>query len=121
MKFLVAFFCVTLLALGQSEPPSVPARPARRPPIISPEVHPDRTVTFRFRDPNAKVVMLAREGAKAVPMEKDESGVWSVTTGPLEPDYYGYTFQADGVSLMDPGNSLFKPNLLNVNSLLHVP
>ena len=54
-------------------------------------------------------------------MEKDDSGIWSVTTEPLEPDYYGYTFQADGVGLLDPGNSLFKPNLLGMNSMLHVP
>ncbi len=65
--------------------------------------------------------MLSREGTKAVPMEKDDSGIWSVTTEPLEPDYYGYTFQADGVTLLDPGNSLLKPNLLNVNSEVHVP
>jgi enterochelin esterase family protein len=65
--------------------------------------------------------MLAREGTKAVPMQKDDSGVWSVTTEPLEPDYYGYTFQADGVTLLDPGNSLLKPNLRNVNSEVHVP
>ena len=54
-------------------------------------------------------------------MEKDGSGVWSVTTDPLEPDYYGYTFQVDGVALLDPGNSLLKPNLLNVSSMVHVP
>ena len=65
--------------------------------------------------------MLARDGAKPAALEQDESGVWSVTTEPLEPDYYGYTFQVDGVALLDPGNSLLKPNLLNVNSMVHVP
>jgi hypothetical protein len=42
---------------------------------VSPEVHSDRSVTFRFRDPNAKEVLLALEGAKRVPMEKDETGI----------------------------------------------
>jgi enterochelin esterase family protein len=65
--------------------------------------------------------MLSREGAKPLPMQKDDSGVWTVTTDPLEPDYYGYSFNVDGVAILDPGNSAFKPNLLNVNSLLHVP
>jgi enterochelin esterase family protein len=74
-----------------------------------------------LRAPHANVVAVAREGAKPLPMQKDEDGVWSVTTEPLEPDYYGYTFQVDGVAMLDPGNSSFKPNLLNVNSLLHVP
>ena len=48
-------------------------------------------------------------------MQKDEQGVWSVTTEPLEPDFYGYSFVADGVGLIDPSNSLMKPNLLNTS------
>jgi len=91
------------------------------PPLLSPEVHPDRTVTFRFRDPNAKDVVFAREGAERVPMRKDGQGVWTVTTAPLDPDFYGYEFVADGVSLVDPSNSLMKPNLLNNESEVHVP
>jgi len=90
-------------------------------PIQSPEVHTDGSVTFRFRAPNAKEVHLNREGAQDVPMQRDEQGVWSVTTDPLAPDYYGYAFVADGVSLVDPSNSLMKPNLLNNESEVHVP
>ena len=44
-----------------------------------------------------------------------------LTTEPLEPDYYGYTFVADGVSLIDPANTLMKPNLLGLSSMFHVP
>jgi enterochelin esterase family protein len=54
-------------------------------------------------------------------MQKDEQGVWSVTTDPLEPDFYGYSFEADGVRLIDPSNHLMKPNLLNTQSVVHVP
>jgi 1,4-alpha-glucan branching enzyme len=54
--------------------------PQAPPPVDSPEVHSDQTVTFRFRDPNAKEVMLAREGAQRVPMQKDDQGIWTVTT-----------------------------------------
>lgn len=91
-------------------------------PIISPEVHSDRRVTFHFRDPNAKEVKLALEGrAEPLAMQKDAEGVWSVTTDPLDPDFYGYSFAADGVSLTDPLNSLRKPNLLYVASVVHVP
>jgi len=96
--------------------------PARAQQVVqSPEVLPDHRVTFRFRAPNAKEVLLAREGAARQPMLKDEAGVWSVTTGPLEPDYYGYSFVADGVGLLDPLNPLMKPNLLNTTSMVHVP
>jgi len=109
-RTLFVFTLTTLAALAQ--PPA---------PIISPDVHADKTVTFRFRDPNAKEVFLSREGAAKLPMQKDEQGVWSVTTDPLEPDFYGYSFVADGVSLIDPSNSLMKPNLLNADSEVHVP
>ena len=116
---IVALLTLSAACYGQSTQPAT--APARRQPIISPEVHPDNSVTFRFHDPNAKTVLLSREGTNPVPMQKDDSGIWSVTTEPLEPDYYGYTFQADGVGLLDPGNSLFKPNLLGTNSMVHVP
>jgi enterochelin esterase family protein len=90
-------------------------------PVRSPEVSADHRVTFRFRAPNAREVILAREGASRLPMQKDEQGVWSVTTEPLEPDLYGYSFVVDGVNLIDPGNPLMKPNLLNTQSMVHVP
>ena len=47
---------------------------------------------------------LAREGAEPVAMQKDDKGVWSVTTAPLPPDYYGYSFVVDGVRPIDPYN-----------------
>jgi enterochelin esterase family protein len=92
------------------------------PPVISPEVHADRRVTFRFRGPNDKEVAVALEGAgKPLPMQKDDQGVWSVTTDPLAPDYYGYTIIADGVGLFDPSNYAHKPNFLYRSSEVHVP
>jgi len=106
--------------------PPTPAQQAQAPqpppPLVSPEVHPDRTVTFRFRAPNAKQVELNLEGAKPAPMQKDDQGVWSITTEPLEADYYGYSFNADGVDLVDPSNpGLLKPNLLHLSNMVHVP
>jgi len=109
-RALLIAFAATLPILAQAPRP-----------IVSPEVGPDRTVTFRFRAPNAQQVFLAREGAERIAMQKDESGVWSVTTGPLEPDLYGYSFIADGVALLDPANPLMKPNLLSTQSIMHVP
>jgi enterochelin esterase family protein len=91
-------------------------------PVISPEVHPDSRVTFRLRAPSAQKVELRREGVfAAVAMEKDENGIWSVIVGPLEPDLYGYTLVVDGLALIDPSNHLMKPNLLNTQSMVHVP
>jgi enterochelin esterase-like enzyme len=93
--------------------------PAPKPP--EPEVHSDGSVTFRYHAPNAKEVFLSREGATKVAMTKDDTGVWSVTTESLEPDYYGYTFSVDGVGTVDAVNPLFKPNLLALSSMVHVP
>src|SRR5579862_5875172 len=127
-KFL--FFTPIILAAaavsGLAQTPAPVQRPRlpqpdQPPPIISPDVHADNTVTFRFRDPNAKEVVLTLENGKHLPMEKDDQGVWSVTTEPLEPDFYGYSFVADGVSQIDPRNPLIKPNLLNPESEVHVP
>ena len=54
-------------------------------------------------------------------MQRDEQGWWSLTTEPLEPDYYSYSFVADGVPAIDPLNPLMAPNLLNPHSMVHVP
>src|SRR5580698_1757150 len=82
-------------------------------PIVSPEVHADRTVTFRFVDPGATKVGVGVEGRDNVPMTKDEDGVWTYTTDALPPDIYGYSFSADGQVRLDPNNpSQIKPNLI---------
>ena len=109
----------TVLSFAALTPASTDAQQT---PIVSPEVHSDNRVTFRFRAPNAQQVELQLEGTtQKAPMQKDEAGVWSITTEPLEPDYYGYSFVADGVALMDPSNFLMKPNLHGSQSVVHVP
>jgi enterochelin esterase family protein len=90
--------------------------------LISPEVGADGRVTFRFRDANAAQVLLQLEGTPdQIPMQKDPAGIWSLTTDRLPPDYYGYSFIADGVALIDPANPLLKPNLHGTQSMVHVP
>jgi enterochelin esterase-like enzyme len=100
------------------------AAPAQTPPapVISPDVHDDRSVTFRLRAPNDKEVAVSIEGVpKPISMQKDDQGVWSVTTEPMAPDYYGYSFVADGVGMFDPSNHAVKPNFLYRASEVHVP
>jgi enterochelin esterase-like enzyme len=89
--------------------------------VRSPVVQADGRVSFFLRAPGAARVNLVREGAAAVPMEKDERGLWSVTVGPLGPDYYAYGFVVDGAGEADPLNPMGKPNLLWPGSLVHVP
>lgn len=90
-------------------------------PLVSPEVHSDGRVTFRLRAPDAKEVVLRCEGTKGGPMQKGEGGVWSITTEPLQPDIYAYSFTVDGLKVIDPANPLLKYNLLNTDSQVHVP
>lgn len=89
----------------------------------SPEVRADRTVTFRLRAPKATEVLLNGEwkGGGKLAMTKDEQGLWSLTVGPLEPDFYGYSFSVDGLSVTDPANSVLKPMRSPRTSVVHVP
>ncbi|HEY1660394.1 MAG TPA: alpha/beta hydrolase-fold protein [Candidatus Sulfotelmatobacter sp.] len=109
----------TFMPAQQTKPPQSPGFPP--PPPVSPEVHSDASVTFRISAPNAKEVKLDREGVEPVAMQKDEKGIWSVTTLPLAPDYYGYSFMVDGVRTMDASNPLLVPNLLDPGNAVHVP
>jgi enterochelin esterase-like enzyme len=96
---------------------------AQRPPAVqSPEVAADGHVTFRLHAPAAQKVSVNIEGAKeALPLRKDEQGTWSVTTGALAPDLYGYSFEVDGVHVVDPSNTAIKPNLLNLSNVVDIP
>ncbi len=78
--------------------------------LNSPEVNvAEKTITLRFRAPNAKEVSAIGEiDGKPHPMTKDANGVWSVKIGPLAPDTYNYQFNVDGIIAMDPGNPYVK-------------
>lgn len=93
-----------------------------QPRIVSPEVHPDGRVTFRLLDANAQKVTVSLEGLKdPIALQKDAQGIWSVTTGVLEPDLYGYSYNVDGTHFLDPSNTEIKPNLLGLSNVVHVP
>ena len=78
----------------------------------SPEVLPDGKVTLRLAAPNANGVKAINisggyqdwPGGNEVAMTKDDRGVWSVTVGPLRPDYYSYVFEVDGIRTLDARN-----------------
>ena len=111
MKLLISLLLITVAAVAQQ--PQI---------IVSPEVVPDAKVTFRFLDPGAKDVKLLFEGEpKPLGMTRDDSGVWSLTVGPLAPEIYGYIFISDGVALVDPNNPVIKPNLIQPQNTVHVP
>jgi enterochelin esterase-like enzyme len=80
--------------------------------LHSPEVHPNRTVTLRFRAPNATQVEVVGEilqGKGPLAMTKNKEGVWTATLGPLPPEIWVYNFRIEGVDVTDPSNPAIKP------------
>ena len=81
---------------------------------ISPEVHDNHTVTFRIQAPDVQEVLLSGsillalglDWQNPVPFSRDEDGLWSLTVGPLPPEIYYYKLMIDGVSVVDPSNTL---------------
>lgn len=106
--------CLSLLAL------TLHAQTAR---VVSPEVLPDRRVTFRIRAPKASEVTLTGDWLGTTPapkLAKDDAGVWSVTLGPFEPSIYIYSYTVDGVAMADPVNPRMKLRASTSASLLEV-
>ena len=82
--------------------------------VISPEVSDDGMVTFRVRAPKAQEVSLAAPTIasamgtpfKPIPFTRGDDGVWTLTIGPVPPNMYVYKFVIDGVTVVDPNNTL---------------
>lgn len=94
--------------------------------LVSPEVHPDRSITFRVAAPNAQKVIVRGEfwGQKSFPLVKDTNsanGLWSVTTPPIEPDIYAYEFAIDGAKMVDPMNTFVRVGAWAYMSQVYVP
>lgn len=118
-SFLLVAVMYSLPALGQSDPPPRSAPPA---PTISPDIQPDRRVTFRLKAANAKEVTVAGQGINGkVALTKGDNGDWSATAGPIEPGVYEYSFTVDGMQMIDPSNSAIKPQRQPRTSILHIP
>jgi enterochelin esterase family protein len=60
--------------------------------------------------PNAQQVDVTGIPGGNIAMQKNEQGIWTGTTAaPLSPDIYQYTFNVDGLSIVDPANTRFSP------------
>jgi enterochelin esterase family protein len=85
-------------------------------------VHPDRTITFRYRDALASQAAVAIDvNGAPLPMTKDADGVWSVTTPPMPPEIYIYHFSVDGITRADASNPHVVHSLSNLSNLVEVP
>jgi len=71
-----------------------------------PRVHPDHSVTFQLKAPDAQKVGVQISGGR-YEMTRGSDGVWSVTTPPLVPGFHYYSLTVDGVAVNDPGSHAF--------------
>ena len=103
--------------------PTGAGAPPRRPPAVrSPEVQTDRSVTFRLQAAKASEVVVNGQWPNGrAAMTKGSNEVWSVTVGPVEPGVWEYSFQVDGLTMIDPLNPVFKPMREPRTSILHLP
>lgn len=89
------------------------------PQFISPEVNPDKTVTFRLKAPDAKEVKVTGDflpketirtpygefdGPGYASLTRGEDGMWEFTSTQLAPELYSYSFIVDGFKTTDPSN-----------------
>jgi enterochelin esterase-like enzyme len=117
---------LSLFALaGFAETPTAAQQPKKEAPprVVSPEVHADKKVTFRINAPKATEVAVRGDWmtGPAEKLAKDEKGVWSVTIGPLAPDFYSYAFTVDGVRTLDPKNPTIKQGVASLDNMFFLP
>jgi len=103
-KNLIFLYLCFAMSLGVNAQEFANFRGMQR--VVSPEVN-GNSATFRLNAPNASAVSVSgswKTTDGAVNMTKDAAGIWSATVSGLEPELYSYTFNVDGVGLIDPSN-----------------
>ena len=122
---VMAMLLSASVAFPQQAP--APAKPAagrgpQGPRVVSPEILPDKKVTFRLLAPKASTVVLNGNWDQGtnIAMTKDDQGIWSVTIGPLGEQLWGYSFNVDGLKVMDPGNGEYQRDGSRYDSLLMI-
>ena len=70
-----------------------------------PRILPDNRVVFQVRAPNATQVQINL--GRNYDMQKDGSGLWTVTTAAQDPGFHYYSLVIDGVSVADPASESY--------------
>lgn len=109
MRHLIIALLTILSSLPVYAGDDKPAAP-KPPPVVSPQIQADRSVTFRIKAPQAKEVVVRGQWAKEpLALTKGEHDVWSATSAPIPSGVWEYSLVVDGVAMIDPGNSAIKP------------
>jgi enterochelin esterase-like enzyme len=70
-----------------------------------PRILSDNRVVFQVRAPNATQVQINL--GRMYDMQKDGSGLWTVTTAAQDPGFHYYSLVIDGVSVADPASESY--------------
>jgi enterochelin esterase family protein len=100
--------------------PVIPVMLSAAPPLLSPEIDKDG-VTFRLDAPQAKEVQLLGQWSKweARAMTRDDKGVWSIKET-LPAGIWEYSFNVDGLKVLDSLNPSVKPERHPSTSFVHL-
>jgi enterochelin esterase-like enzyme len=127
VRRLIAFAILGNLVASATLTSATAQEPGRAfpPPVVSPEVAADKKATFRIHAPKAESVKLSGSDipglGRGTAMTKSDAGVWEATVGPLAPGAYRYSFDVDGLTVVDPRNPSTSESNSNTWSLVYVP
>lgn len=121
----ISFLLLTGYTSGQ-ERNVVPSRNLRMPVrMISPEIDKDNRVTFKLYAKDARIVTITGEWQQGPAVNealvRNDTGLFSLTIGPLKPELYAYTLMVDGIRMTDPGNVQVRRDGVNYQSYFIIP
>lgn len=102
------FFLCVLMALSMS------AQGYFAPPVESPKIAKDGSVTFKVKAANADTVRLIIDTRVDTLMKHTGNETWSITLRDLEPDLYMYHYIIDGMKVLDNDNAQVIRDVKNV-------
>lgn len=116
--------CMSLLFVSAAGLPGWAQR-FRPPEFVSPEVTAERTIICRIHAPKAETVRLSIGDVpgsdRSVSVTKGDNGVWEASVGPVPAGAYRYTFNVDGLNVVDPRNPATSESNSSTSSLVIVP
>ncbi|GAB3167380.1 esterase [Telluribacter humicola] len=123
LAFAIGFSAVALITAPEALAQAQQRQPTPNDTLQSPRVSADKKATISIYAPKASEVTVSGDFSpgKPLPLTKGASGVWTVTTGPLRPDYYTYTLMVDGVRTVDPKNPVIKQGINSLENVMIVP
>ncbi len=127
MKRTVAIIIAILSACSASAQQALWGGPQ----IVSPEINPDNSVTFRLKAPKAVKVQVTGDflpnqkiegpqGTFEIPGTAElteREGIWEFTSAPLKSELYSYSFIVDGLTVRDPGNVYLSRDVSTITNI----